>query len=200
MGVKGDIKMQRDKIIHSFAEAIRPLTPDEKGLTDFEVISQWEPYGLLFSAESYGDEICTCGHEIRHVFEVRLIDNPFVRYSPVGSVCIESIFGCDTPMHKAVKIECDLRKIYSHLTQRKREWGVYGLDEEEVTAENGFSEVAVDWLAGRLDTKKISYLRQLQARRKCRAQTEKQSRFLEWIGEEIIRAIRKAENTRFALK
>lgn len=59
---------QRDRIISDFAALLRNKTPDGETLTDQQIISRWEPGRLIFSAENYGDQTCTCGHTAVDVF------------------------------------------------------------------------------------------------------------------------------------
>ena len=190
---------QRDRIISDFAELLRPKTPNGKTLSDKEIISRWEPGRLIFSAENYGDLVCTCGHPIKHVFEVRLIEDPFITASPVGSICVVELFGESDAIKKVVDLEKSLRKIYNLLLDQWSEHHDLSLDEGLVTSSNGFTIEAVMWLKTRIDPRKWEYLCDLRRRKSVRSQSCKQAWFLHYTAKEILWAIKKASGEGFEL-
>lgn len=190
---------QRDRIISDFAGLLRPKTPNCKTLSDNEIISRWEPGRLIFSAENYGDLVCTCGHPIKHVFEVRLIEDPFVTAAPVGSICVVELFGESYAIKQVVDLEKSLRKIYALLLEQWRKHHDLSLDERVVTSSNGFTIEAIKWLKTRIEPGKWDYLCDLRRRKSVRGQSNKQARLLYYTAIEIAEAIKKASGEGFEL-
>lgn len=173
-----------------FAAALRPLTPDGASLTDGAVLDRWRPSALLFSADEYGDAHCTCGHPIKHVFEVALVESPDVTFSPVGSSCVERFYDDpDGHFAEVASIEDDFRRILFTL-EEAREGTSYCLTEELVCAKNGFSKGVMRVLDRYIDARMVSYLRELRDRRQQRRQTPAQQRFLHVIGFTLVRFIK----------
>ena len=190
---------QRDRIISDFADLLRPKTPCGEILSDNEIISRWEPGRLIFSAENYGDLTCTCGHPIKHVFEVRLIEDPFVTAAPVGSTCVVELFGESDAIKQVVDLEKALRKIYALLLRQWRSHQYLSLDEGLVTASNGFTIEAMRWLKTRIEPRKWEYLCDLRRRKSVRSQSKKQSWQLNDKGKGIFEVVRRASGEGFEL-
>lgn len=190
---------QRDRIISDFAALLRPKTPNGDILTDREVISRWEPARLNFSAEKYGDQTCTCGHPIKHVFEVQLIEEKSVKAGPVGSICIVEIFGDSDAVRQVVDLEKALRKIYALLRSQWREHQSLSLDESVVTSANGFTLEAMEWLKTRIEPRKWSYLCDLRRRKSVHRQSNRQAWYLHYTALDIAHAIQAASGEGFEL-
>ena len=190
---------QRDRIISDFAALLRPKTPHGADLTDREVISRWEPGRLIFSAEKYGDQTCTCGHPIKHVFEVRLTENRSVTAAPVGSTCVCEVFGESDAVKSAVDLEKALRKIYMTLSFQWRLQRKLSLDEEVVTGANGFTLEAMAWLRKRIASDRWQYLDDLRRRKSIRRQNDRQAWFLHYTALEIAKTIKAASGEGFEL-
>ena len=190
---------QRDRIISDFAEVLRPKTPFGETLSNNEIISRWEPGRLIFSAENYSDLTCTCGHPIKHVFEVRLIEDPFVTAAPVGSTCVVELFGESDAVRQVVDLEKSLRKIYSLLLGQWGEHQSLSLDEGLVTSSNGFTIEAMRWLKTRIEPRKWLYLCDLRRRKSVRSQSCKQAWFLHYTAKDIFEAVRRASGEGFEL-
>ena len=190
---------QRDRIISDFAALLRQKTPDGETLTDQEIIARWEPGRLIFSAENYGDQTCTCGHPIKHVFEVRLIDDSSITAAPVGSTCVVEIFGKSDAIQEVIDLEKSLRKIYNLLLGQWRERHNLTLNEELVASSNGFTLEAMDWLRARIEPKKWAYLSDLRRRKSVRGQTNKQAWLLHYTAVDVFRAIQAASGEGFEL-
>lgn len=179
-----------DQIKSKFAAALRPLTPDGASLSDGAILDRWRPSALIFSAEAYGDEHCTCGHPIKHVFEVALVEAPDVTFSPVGSSCVERFYDdAEGRFAEVASIEDDFRRILFTL-ESAREGTSYRLTEAMVTAKNGFSKGVMRVLDRYLDPRMVGYLRELRDRRQHRRQTPAQQRFLHVIGLTLVKFIR----------
>lgn len=183
---------KKKRIIHDFAEALRPLTPDADRMTDQEVCDRWTYGGILHSEEEYGDCTCTCGHPIKHVYYIKLRSNPFVQFHPVGSECVCGIFGRQdmTEIKQKMRIDADLWTIWDVFQSQKREYNELIIDEEIVCAGNGFSPATVRWLAERLGGRKGEYLSELSRKRTNSGKTIKQLSFLHYIAQEIETIIR----------
>ena len=190
---------QRDRVISDFAALLRPKTPHGADLTDREVISRWEPGRLIFSAEKYGDQTCTCGHPIKHVFEVRLTENHSVTAAPVGSTCVCEVFGESDAVKSAVDLEKALRKIYALLRSQWCEHQSLSLDESVVTSANGFTLEAMEWLKTRIEPRKWSYLCDLRRRKSVHRQSNRQAWFLHYTALEIAKTIEAASGEGFEL-
>ena len=190
---------QRDRIISDFATLLRQKTPDGETLTDQEIIARWEPGRLIFSAENYGDQTCTCGHPIKHVFEVHLIDDSSVTAAPVGSTCVVEIFGESDAIQEVIDLEKSLRKIYNLLLVQWREHQNLTLNEDIVSSTNGFTLEAMDWLRARIEPRKWAYLSDLRRRKSVRRQTNKQAWFLHHTAVDVFRAIQSASGEGFEL-
>lgn len=190
---------QRDRIISDFAALLRQKTPDGETLTDQQIIARWEPGRLIFSAENYGDQTCTCGHPIKHVFEVRLIHDPSVTAAPVGSTCVVEIFGESAAIREVIGLEKALRKIYSLLLAQWSAHHNLTLNEDIVSSSNGFTLEAMDWLKMRIEPRKWAYLSDLRRRKSVRGQTNKQAWFLHHTAVDVFRAIQSASGQGFEL-
>ena len=190
---------QRDRIISDFAALLRQKTPDGETLTDQQIISRWEPGRLIFSAENYGDQTCTCGHPIKHVFEVRLIDFPAITAAPVGSTCVVEIFGESDAIREVIDLEKALRKIYNLLLIQWKDHHNLTLNEDIVSSSNGFTLEAMDWLRMRIEPRKWAYLSDLRRRKSVRGQTNKQAWFLHHTAVDVFRAIQAASGEGFEL-
>lgn len=172
---------QRDRIISDFAELLRPLTPDGGTLTPQEIVSRWKAGNLIFSVDKYGDTHCTCGHPIKHVFNVCLIDNPHVKAYPVGSCCVVEVFGDRRRIQSLINLEVSLRKIYGVFSERYKVDGHIRLNAEIVKSKNGFTSDAMRWIRGKITHYEYAYLNELRSQVRSRPQTDKQREFLQRV-------------------
>lgn len=178
--------------LHSFAAAIRDLTPGADNMNDFEVCAKWQPSALLFSADEYGGEFCTCGHPIKHVFEIALKDNPSVRYSPVGSVCVNAVFGEQDRWKAAISLENDLRKMVDTI-EKTRDSAGYHLTELIVKPKMGFTRRARAFLWKFLPASDCRYIDDLAQRKAEAPKSERQKRYLHFIAARVVALIRNAK-------
>lgn len=188
--------MKTANIVRKFADRLRPLTPNSDVMSDEMVVQQWEMDCLEDCVEEYGDICCTCGHPIKHVYSIHLINDPTVKHSPVGSECIIKVFGHNENELKKIKanikISEDLLKMIKFFKEKigvrsggryclKSEPNGVALDEESLCAENGFSRQTVLWLQERMSQKSGQYMERMSRARTRQPKTVKQAYLINYI-------------------